>query len=524
MPQVPSNTELTLLQQGKRGILRIIFGRSMLLLLLLALNIVLVLSILFDWLKNVPLLFGSVEVFTAVMLCYVLNTRENPTIKLSWCVIIAILPVFGPVLYFFIKFDLGQRLSRKLVNRSITRSAAYAPTQEDLLGQLKQEEPALHQVAHYLRRYGDHPVYTNTQVTYFPLGEDKFQALLEELEKAEQFIFLEYFLISPGKMWDPIVNLLAQKAREGVEVRLMYDGMNAITNLPYSYPKQLEKLGIQCKLYAPVHPLVSTHYNNRDHRKIAVIDGKVAFTGGINLQDCYINATSPCGHWKDTAVMIRGDAVQGFTRLFLQMWNATERNPVYEPYLALPSDPPTDPGFVIPYGDTPTDREQVGKMVYLNMLNQARDYVYIMTPYLILDGETVTALQFAAQRGVDVRIILPHIPDKLSAFLLAKSHYAELLEAGVRIYEYTPGFVHAKVFLCDDTQAVVGTINLDYRSLYLHFECGAYLYKVTALEDICADFQRTMAQSQEISLADAKRQSLLTRMAGKLLKIAAPLM
>ena len=516
--------ENAVVRRGKRGILRVIFGRTMLFLLMLALNFFLVLSVMFEWMKDVPVLFGSMEAFTAVMLIYVLNTWENPSIKISWCVIIAILPVLGAVLYWFVRLDLGQRLNQKLVNLSIEVSTPFVPDQAQLMDAVKKEDKSLYNLAHYLQSHGNFSIYANSSVRYFPLGEDKFQEMLIQLEKAEKFIFLEYFLISEGYMWDTILDILRRKAAQGVEVRLLYDGMNAITNLPYSYPKELEKMGIHCKMFAPVRPFVSTHYNNRDHRKILVIDGHTAFTGGVNLEDRYINKEEVFGHWKDTAVMVQGEAAQGFTLMFLQMWNSSERERIFAPYLKLPKNMPPAEGYVIPYGDTPTDSENVGEMVYLNMLNQAKDYVYIMSPYLILDNEMATALKFAASRGVDVRLILPHIPDKKYAFVLAQSHYAELLQAGVRIYEYTPGFVHAKVFLCDDIHAVVGTINLDYRSLYLHFECAAYLYKVPALTDIMADFQDTMAKSQEITEQDVKKRSLLSRFAAALLKVMAPLM
>ena len=270
-------------------------------------------------------------------------------------------------------------------------------------------------------------------------------------------------------------------------------------------------------------PFVSSHYNNRDHRKILVIDGKVAFTGGVNLQDRYINEEQVFGHWKDTGVMLRGKAADGLTTLFLQLWNVGQKERIYAPYLRQAKNNESR-GYVIPFGDSPMDKENVGKMIYLNMLNQAKHYVYIMTPYLILDGEMLTALQFAAKRGVDVRLVLPHIPDKKTAFALAKSHYAELLEAGVQIYEYTPGFVHAKVFLSDDNQAVVGTINLDYRSLYHHFECGVYLYETDCIEAIGKDFAKTIARSQKITASQIKKQNIFVWLVGKLLKVAAPLM
>ena len=515
--------ENKLLRQSRRGILNIVFSRTMLIILLLLFNFFLLFSILMGLFEEIPLVFGSMVVFTAVMMVYVLNTGDNPTVKLSWCAIMAVLPLFGAALYFYTRTDLGHRVSKRMVNSSIANSLPYLPDTASLAEPLRETDPDFYRLAHYLRCHGNAPLYAGTDVTYFPLGEDKFREMLRQLEQAKNFIFLEYFIIDQGRMWGQILDVLHRKAMEGVEVRVMYDGTCAVTTLPYDYPRHLEKLGIRCKMFSPVRPFVSTHYNYRDHRKILIIDGHTAFTGGVNLADEYINLREKYGHWKDTAVMLRGPAAQGFAMLFLQLWNQGLREPVFEPYLTLPPAEAA-PGWVIPYGCGPNAPGRVGQMVYLNILNQARDYVYIMTPYLILDGETVTALRFAALRGVDVRIILPHIPDKPTAFALARSHYRELTEAGVKIYEYTPGFVHAKVFLSDDRQAVVGTVNLDYRSLYHHYECAAYLYKVPALQDILADFRNTLEKSQPVTAEDVKNRPLLSRLTAALLKIAAPLM
>ena len=511
-------------QKSKRGLLRFIFSRTMLITLLLLFNFALMFFLLFELLQGLPILFGSIVVFTAVMELIILNSREDVKVKLTWCIITAVFPLVGAALYFWVRFDLGNRLNKKLIDTSIRISQSFVPEQSEVYRRIQAEDSAFQSLARYLKHHAGAPVYGNCAVTYFPLGEDKFREMLIQLEKAEKFIFLEYFIISEGHMWDSILEILEHKAAAGVEVRLLYDGMNAYTNLPYSYPETLRKKGIRCKMHAPVRPFVSSHYNNRDHRKILIIDGHTAFTGGINLEDCYINEEIRYGHWKDTAVMIKGDAVQSFTLMFLQMWNATETAKEFVRYLGKPETGIAAPGFVIPYGDSPTDHEQVGKMVYLHLLNQAKDYIWIMTPYLILDPELSTALQFAAKRGVDVRIILPHIPDKQTAFALAKNHYPELLEAGVKIFEYTPGFIHAKVVLCDDLHAVVGTINLDYRSLYHHFECAAYLYKVPALSDIHRDFVETEAKCQRVTTEDVKKRSLLSRLLGHLLNVFAPLM
>ena len=511
--------ERKLLKQSRRGLLHILFSRTIIITILLLVNFFLLFSLLFQLFEGIFVIFGSMAAATAVMMIIILNTDDAPAFKLSWCIIIAVLPLFGIVLYVFVRCDVGSRVYQRLLKSSIDAGMPYIENEQVSIP----DDPDFAALAGYLQRHGSAPLYTNTDVRYFPSGEDKFEEMLRQLKKAEKFIFLEYFIIVQGQMWGKILEILTRKAKEGVEVRILYDGMNALANLPYNYPKMLEILGIRCKMFSPVRPFVSTHYNNRDHRKILIIDGHTAFTGGINLQDRYINQEEVFGHWKDTAVMVHGDAARSFTLMFLQMWNATERERIYEPYL-LPSAGVSAPGFVIPYGEDPTRRERVAKNVYLNMLNQAKRYVYIMTPYLILDAEMSGALQFAAKRGVDVRIVLPHIPDKRTAFALAKSHYQELTDAGVKIYEYTPGFVHAKVFLSDDICATVGSINLDYRSLYLHYECAAYLYQVPALADIKADFMETFEKSQLITAEDIKKQSLFYRITGALLKVVAPLM
>ena len=278
-------------------------------------------------------------------------------------------------------------------------------------------------------------------------------------------------------------------------------------------------------MFAPIKPLFSSHYNNRDHRKILVIDGKTGFTGGINLADEYINKKERFGHWKDTGLMIQGAAVQKFTCMFLEMWNVSERrDPDYETFLTAPDTDRQDDGYVIPYDVMPYGTERMGKQVYLDILNTACKYVHIMTPYLILDYEMITALTFAAKRGVEVAIIMPHIPDKKYAFALAKTYYNELLEAGVQIWEYEPGFVHAKVFVSDDKKAAVGTVNLDYRSLYHHFECGVFFYGNSEIKKVEEDFQKTKEKSIFITPADYKKLKLTTRLEGKVLRIVAPLM
>ena len=373
----------------------------------------------------------------------------------------------------FSQSNAGHRAEKQKLEAQINFSDGMLSQDESVTEKIEHDGSGTDDVRRYLERNGCFPIFDRTQVTYFPLGEYKFRAMLEELEKAEKYIFMEYFIIEEGYMWGCILDVLIRKAKEGVDVRVMYDGMCEISTLPTDYWKLLNAEGIKAKAFSPIRPIVSTHYNYRDHRKILVIDGKVAFNGGVNLADEYINRKERFGHWKDTAVMLKGDAANSFALMFLQVWNAWEGEPDYS-ILSEADSGCTDEGdgYVMPYCDSPFDGYKVGETVYLDILNRATDYVHIMTPYLILDGELETALKYAALRGVDVRLILPGIPDKKIAYSLAKTHYRQLISAGVKIYEYSPGFVHAKVFVSDDKKAVVGTINLDYRSLYHHFECA----------------------------------------------------
>ena len=402
----------------------------------------------------------------------------------------------------------------------------YMMQDMDVVDALRASKPANANLAYYLAHHMGFPTYRNTEVTYFPLGEDKFEALVPELKKARKYIFMEYFIVEKGYMWDTILKILVQKAREGVEVRFMYDGTCAISNLPYDYPQELERKGIRCKMMNPIKPFLSTVQNNRDHRKICVIDGRVGFTGGINLGDEYINRKERFGHWKDTAVMLRGDAVQSLTMLFLQMWNVDEREEEHYGRYLTPRRQGLrrELGYVLPYGDSPFDDENVGEEVYFHILNHAKKYVHIMTPYLILDNEMITTLTRAAKSGIEVIIIMPHIPDKWYAFVVAKTYYRELIRAGVQIYEYKPGFVHAKVFVSDDDTATVGTINLDYRSLYLHFECGVFIYNNSVVDRVERDFQETLMKCHKVSLVELRNRSLFSKITGQVLRLFAPLM
>ena len=510
----------------KKGLFHLIFSRFFVIVFLLGIQIGLVISF-YAWLSDLlPYFSAGVFVFTLVGVVYLFCSDMDSSGKLTWMFLISIAPITAVALLAFTQTNLGHRKIQERVQELIDRTHHAIDPPKDAACKLSGDVLGTDDLVSYLNRSGCFPAYAGTESSFFPLGEEKFKAMLQELEKAEKFIFMEYFIIEEGYMWGSILKILIEKAKAGVEVRVMYDGMLEVSTLPANYCELLEAQGIRAKAFSPIRPFISSHYNYRDHRKILVIDGKVAFTGGVNLADEYINKKERFGHWKDTAVMLKGDAVQSFTLMFLQMWNITEKEPVFEPWLSegqgyVPEHPS---GFVIPYCDCPLDEDKVGETVYMDMLNRAASYVHIMTPYLILDGELETALKYASERGVDVKLILPGIPDKKIAYALAKSHYRALVRAGVKIYEYSPGFVHAKVFVSDDSKAVVGTINLDYRSLYHHFECATYLYQTDSIQEIERDFQKTLSDCRAVTMESIKKEKLYYKILGGLLKFIAPMM
>ena len=517
--------EVLLFGKSKKSLIRIVFGRTGIVMGLLLAQILVLVSV-FKFLQTfIPYVVGTIAIFTILMVIHVINAEYNTSVKLTWVILIMALPGFGGLLYIVIQRDIGHRALKKWLKVIMKESEKEFKKQDDLMERLKTENKGLYNLATYTGRVGSFPVYENSSVKYFPVGEAAFEEMLIQLSNAKEFIFMEYFIVAEGQMWGQILKILSDKVEEGVEVRMMYDGTCEFALLPHSYPRKLRGLGIKTKVFAPVRPFLSTHYNYRDHRKILIVDGKIAFTGGLNLADEYINEKEVYGHWKDTAVMVEGVAVDSFTLMFLEMWNIDERDRSYikGAYEAKALKEPTK-GYVLPFGDSPLDHDKVGEMLYMDILNRAEDYVHIMTPYLILDGEMVTALQFAARRGIDVKILMPHIPDKKFVFAQSRSHYKELMRAGVEIYEYTPGFMHAKSFVSDDIKAVVGTINLDYRSLYHHFECGVYMEEVPAVLDVEKDFNETLKQSQRVTLEDIKKYNIFMTIMGQVLKLIAPLL
>lgn len=518
------NTGIALLKKGQKGLFHALFSRLGLILILLILQIGVLFGMFAKFEQFLPHFFGGTVLFSLIMVLFLLNSRHDPTAKITWLVIIMLLPVFGALLFLYTQSDVGHRALKKRMNQLIRQTKETIPQSEEVMDKLSEENGAVSSLARYIHRSGCYPVYDQTKITYFPMGENKFEEMLRQLEQAKHFIFMEYFIVDEGIMWGRILEILAKKASEGVDVRVMYDGTCEFSTLSRDYPKRLKKLGIKCKVFAPLTPFVSTHYNYRDHRKILVIDGHTAFTGGVNLADEYINHIVKYGHWKDVAIMLKGEAVKSFTLMFLQMWNVDERDMDYSQFLNYPVSPVQTKGYVIPYGDCPLDDDKVGERVYMDILNRAQSYVHIMSPYLILDSEMETAIKFAAERGVDVKIMLPGIPDKAVPYALARTHYASLLQSGVEIYEYTPGFVHAKIFVCDDKEAVVGTINLDYRSLYHHFECAAYMYDVDCIHEIEKDFRATLKKCRRVTKKTMKNDTVSRKIMGVVMKAVAPLM
>lgn len=520
-----NETVFRLAKPKKKGLLPLLFSRFLFIVLLLILQVALLVG-LYGWLKEYLSLFSAfMAVFTLLMIIYLFNCEMDATVKLTWMFMIALFPLPTACFLSFTQTNAGHGRIKKRVAELIDSTKGAIEQSEEVMRQVKADGSGIAALAEYLGRGGCFPLFDHTEVTYFPVGEKKFEAMLEELQKAEKYIFLEYFIIEEGYMWGKVLEILVEKARAGVDVRVMYDGMCEVALLPSDYPKRLAKHGIKAKAFSPILPVVSSHYNYRDHRKILVIDGKVAFNGGVNLADEYINRVERFGHWKDTAVMLKGEAAKSFALMFLQMWNIDEKSPEFLPYLEeVGYRPEHSSGYVMPYGDCPLDEDKAGETVYMDILNRANDYVHIMTPYLILDGEMAAALKYAAERGVDVKLILPGIPDKKAAYALAKSHYQALVKAGVKIYEYTPGFVHAKVFVSDGIKAVVGTINLDYRSLYHHFECGTFLYRTECIAEIERDFQDTLEKCRMVTQESIKKEKAGYKWMGGFLKFIAPLM
>ena len=452
----------------------------------------------------------------------IINRKDNPDYKLPWLFFNMLIPIIGFMLYFmFYSRKLTKKQSKRikdLVKQKIEKDDT------SILSSVSQNSKIIASQAVLLNKLSDSHIYANTDIRYYSLGEELFAAMVEDLRKAEKFIFMEYFIIEDGLFWNTILEILKEKVKAGVEVRVVYDDIGCMMTLPGSYHKQLKKLGIKAIPFSRLRGQANNEFNNRSHRKITVIDGKVGFTGGVNIADEYINRIKRFGHWKDVGLRLEGEAVNELTRLFLIDYGLNDKksNDNFIDYYSLESY--KQEGYCIPFGDGPKPifEKQVAKTAILNMLNQAKRYVYITTPYLIIDSELLQALENAAIRGIDVRIITPHIPDKKLVFLMTRSHYSSLINAGVKIYEYENGFVHAKTYLSDDETAIVGTINMDYRSLVHHFENGVWIYKHKVIEDIKKDFLCTQEKSIKFE-RNMLKENLFQRFVRAMVKVFSPL-
>ena len=496
--------------------------RYILALLLIFLEIAAVIAVMSLLTIYIPYFVIAVLLTQFAVAIAIINSDDNPDYKVPWLFFVLLIPIIGFMCYFMLY---SRQLSKKQVKK--LRALQSETTGKDdtaELSELKENSPLAYSQAAALGKLAATHVYRNTDIRYYPLGEDLFADLLTDLRGAQEFIFMEYFIIEDGLFWGSILEILKEKAALGMEVRVVYDDFGCMLTLPGNYYKELSKYGIKCVPFAKLKGQANNEFNNRSHRKITVIDGKIGYTGGINLADEYINHIVKHGHWKDVGIRLEGEAVGELTRTFLFDYELNAKDKAYDFKRYYRKIEANNAGWCVPFGDGPKPvfGRQVAKTAILNMLFQAERYVYITTPYLIIDNELVQALEDAAIRGVDVRIITPGIPDKKLIFMITRSYYPRLLEAGVKIYEYAPGFIHAKTYMADGKYAIVGTINLDYRSLVHHFENGVWMYAHKVIGDIEKDFSETLQKSILFKSAMLK-DNALRRFVRAMIKVFTPL-
>lgn len=502
------------------------FHRAVLTAMALLAQITFLIVIIIEFRHYFAFFYAGSIVLSIIAVVLIINSDMTSGYKIAWMIPTLLFPIFGGLFYIFFG---GKKLSkrvRKKMNSVELKLKESLSEKNETIGLLEKECGSAVNHARYIQDYAYSPPYSNTLTKYLPSGEAKFKVLKEELAKAKRYVFMEYFIIEEGRMWGEILEILEAKVAQGVDVRVMYDDVGCITKLPKGYDKLLESKGIKCAVFNPFAPVLSSRLNNRDHRKIAVIDGHTGFTGGINLADEYINEYEKFGHWKDTAIMLKGEAAWSLTVMFLSLWDyVNDIDEDYSEFKPLEEElGGAGDGYVQPFADNPLDEEPVGESVYLNLINRAKKYVYITTPYLIIDTEMVVALSVAAKSGVDVKIVTPYIADKKIVHSMTRSYYPILIRNGVKIYEYTPGFIHAKSFVVDDEYGVVGTINMDYRSLYLHYECGVWLYKTSSVDDIKRDFLDTLKLCREYTIEDVQKTPLYKTVGRSIIRVLAPLM
>jgi cardiolipin synthase len=464
------------------------------------------------------------NVAALVLAIWMLGRPTNAEIKTTWIVIILALPVFGVSLYLLFGRPGSSQGKKKAFDASGIKVRAAVPKDGSALEKLDQEDRRMANQCRYLQNYSSYPVYSNSDVTYYSDTCKALEAQKEALRNAKHFIFMEYFAIEHAEAFGEVLEILVAKVAEGVKVRILYDDVGSVGFINPSFVKHMEAEGIECRVFNPVVPFLRMFMNHRDHRKIMIIDGTIGFTGGYNLANEYFNIVQPYGHWKDAGVRVEGDAVKNFTIMFLEMWNGIkEQDKEFAEFFPEVHYRAKENGYVQPYADSPLDRERVGENTYLNLIKSAKDYVYIMTPYLIISDDMGRELALAAERGVDVRIIIPKIPDKKIVYRVTCSYLGMLTKSGVRVYKYTPGFCHSKVCLTDDKTAIVGTINFDYRSLFHHFEDACLFYNVSAVRDVRRDFEETFPECEDVTEVYCKRSTAL-RTGECILRFIAPLL
>ena len=507
----------------KNGVIRMIFA-----LLSIAIEVVLIILIIIGMSREFVWFSAAFSLLGLAVVLALYGKKQSASIKMPWILLILLVPVAGLAFYLLVGQNQGTKKMRKRYEEIDKKLLPLLPANDKEQQELKEKSPYAANITHYIREYSGYPVYKNTDITYFDDAKKGLESQKEELKKAKEFIFMEYHAIEDAESWHGIQEILEEKVKEGVEVRVFYDDMGSIGFVNTDFVKRLESVGIHARVFNPFAPGLNLFLNNRDHRKITVIDGKVGFTGGYNLANEYFHLTEPFGFWKDTGLKLEGDAVRSLTVTFLEMWNAVKAKDIddvdFEKYLGRYDHKASDGGFVAPYADNPMDKIHVGEDVYMSIANSARDYAWYITPYLIITDEMISALSLAARRGVDVRIITPGIPDKKLVYSVTRSYYNALAVNGVRIFEYTPGFCHAKMSVSDDTVATCGTINLDYRSLYHHFENGCFVAESHVVDEIKRDFEEMFSASNEVTEYYKSGRGRFLRFGQMLLRLVAPLL
>jgi cardiolipin synthase len=511
-----------------KRLLKILTGRFFAFVVLISFQIFILVTLILNVLERSNLYFTIIYILGFIAAFYVVSREEHPAFKISWVIVILAAPVFGVPFYLIF----GNKRDTKKIGRQLSEYNKYflynsknvfPPPEISTIEALNEKNRNYKRQSEYLANLTHSSLYDGTSIKYYESGELAIEDILASIESASRFILIEIFIIDFGYLWDKLLTLLQKKVEENVSVYLLYDDLGTIQNFPIHYERTLNKMGIKATVFNKLKAHLNPRLNYRDHRKLIIIDGYTGYTGGINIADEYINRKIRFGHWKDTAVKLEGKAVFSMTEMFFQQWCFASKTPIDISQFTVRKSSESD-GWVQPFGDSPLDNDNIAENAYIQIINHASNYVWITTPYLILDTQMITALSIAAQSGVDVRIITPGIPDKWYVHSVSRSHYAQLLRAGVRIYEYTPGFIHSKMFVCDDSVAIVGTTNMDYRSFYLHFECGVAMYYNSAINDVRNDIDRTYDLSKEILLSEEMKTPLLTRILRNILKLFSPMM